>query len=863
MTPLSSELDSARTRSEYHSAFEQLLTSLSTRFINLPIESIDDGIVEALGRVGQYTGVDRCFVYQFTDPSRHRIRLSHEWCREGVPRVQQRLQNIDVAPLAWAVDQLLNGDVVHIPDANQLPPEAAALRQLYAELGVRSAYYLPMMFTDGLVGMLGFSYMHETKTWTDDDIALLRVVGEIVVNAIDRRQAFRELQQTKERYQAVVEDQTEFIIRWKPDGTHTFVNRAVCRYLGLPLDEVMATSVFDHIHPDDARQLRARLAELTPAEPLHRIEHRVVLPDGNVAWHDWSNRALFDDDGLLLEYLSVGRDVTEQRSAQLELEYRRKLEYLILNLAIDFINLPADRLEEGIIQALEQIGHFVDGDRTYIYFLNTSTGVAKLAFEWLNEGAVPTPPELEEISLIEHAWGLPTLQQGVPLVITDLGDWPTEDDDLLRSLQSINTQSFMMVPVFHQDQLFAGMGISSTKKGRNWSPESTAILRLLGEVLINALERRRSEEAISISEHRLSLTVDAVSDGFYDWDLRSGRLYVSDNWLASRGLDRTRGPWTFEAWHQAIHPEDATEMDYRLQQHLAGRTEDFECEYRVRLADGTWRWTSNRGRVVDRSEGEPLRMVGVERDITERVENSQRLKETENRLAHLARLATMGEVVAGIAHEVNQPLHAASLFADAIATALVSGDTQRQQRVPEMVRKITREIERAADIIRRLRNFTRPHQVRMTRFALNNLVRESAEMLNFDAKSKQVRVEFDLDPALPLITGDAVQIQQVIVNLLRNAYEAVSSTDRQQSLVRVITQVDDGHLLMRVIDNGPGLDTNTTLESLFDAFVTTKVEGMGMGLALSRSIVASHHGKIWGESNEQGGMTFSVLLPIN
>lgn len=863
MTPSSTEFTPARSRSDYHSAFEQLLTALSTRFINLPIDSIDHGIAEALGQVGKYTGVDRCFVYQFTDSTQTTIRLSHEWCAEGVPAIKDRLQNVQVEPLRWAVDQLRDGRVVHVSDASELPPEAEPLRQLYVQLGVRSAFYVPLFFKSGLPGMLGLSCMRANRAWPEEDIALLRVVGEIVVNAIDRRQDFRELQQAKELYQAVVEDQTDFIVRWKPDGTHVFVNRAVCRYLQRPLAQVMASNVFDHIHTEDAPQLRSQLAELTPKNPLHRIEHRVLLPNGEVAWQDWSNRALFDDEGHVVEYLSVGRDVTQRKYAQLELEYRRKLENLILNLAIRFINLPAERLEEGIVEALQQVGDFVQGDRTFIYFLNTESGLATLAFEWLSPEAVATPETLAEISLVKHDWGIPTLQSGQPLVLTDLAQWPAGEDEVLDALRSINTQSFVMVPVFYQSELFAAMGIASTNKGRVWSPESTAILRLLGEVLINALERRRWEEALATSERRLSLTVDAVSDGFYDWDLVSGRLYVSDNWLAGRGLQGDGQPWTSAAWHDAIHPEDAAQVDYRLREHLAGNTEVFECDYRVRMADDSWRWTANRGRVVERHGDAPTRMVGVERDITQEVENLQRLKETENRLTHLARLATMGEVVAGIAHEVNQPLHAASLFANAISTALETGNSQRQQRVPEMVRKITREIERAADIIRRLRNFTKPHQVCMTHFDLNALIRESAEMLNFDAKSKQVRVEFELDATLPPVMGDAVQIQQVVVNLLRNAYEAVASTQGTQSLVRITTQKRHNGLLMQVLDNGPGLDSSTPLESLFDAFVTTKEEGMGMGLALSRSIITSHHGKIWGESNPLGGMTFCVLLPIH
>lgn len=861
--PLESDATALAASSDFRSSFELLITSLSTRFINLPIESIDSGIVEALGQVGSYTNVDRCFVYRYTDQERKIASLTHEWCAEGIPCLKDRLQNLDVAPLTWVTSQLAKKKGVHVPDTEDLPPEAEPLKQLFEQLGIRSAFYLPLFFKNGGHGMLGFSCVGHKKAWSNESMALLELVGEIVVNSMDRQHTFRELEESRERYRSVVEDQSEFVARWKPDGTQLFVNGAMCRYFDTTPEEFLQHNVYDIIHPDDVESLKAKIAGLTVEQPALVDEQRVVFPDGRVAWHEWSDRALFDDDGNVVEILSIGRDITAQKLAHEELVYRQQLESLILNLTSRFINLEPEELDDKIVDALRQVGEFVKGDRSYIYLVHPEQNEVELAYEWLSSNSVAPPPELRRISTSNHPWGMPALEQGQPFSISSLDEIPDTSEDLRRNIAAIGIQSFIVVPAFFENRLFAFMGISSKERGRAWSEETAAILKLLGEVFVNALARKAAQEALATSEERLSLTIDAVADGFYDWDIPSGKVYVSDNWLTSRQLPLGTNTWEMEAWKQSIHPEDLLEVSERANDHLAGRTEVFECEYRIVLPDGSCRWMLDRGRVIERdASGAPLRMVGIDHDITEDVERRQRLEEADARLAHLARVATMGEVVGGIAHEVNQPLHAAATFANAMTTALENQEPGYLERVGVMGRKISTQINRAADIIRRLREFTRPQPVRMAKFDLNALVRETAEMLGFVSRRKNIRVEFRVDEFLPQVIGDRVQIQQVIVNLLRNAFDAVGASATTPRRVSVATSLHKDGALLEVADNGIGLADGVEIESVFDAFTTTKEDGMGIGLAICRSIISSHHGKIWGRSNEDVGMTFSVLLPV-
>ncbi len=862
-TSTHSDISALSRHSEYRSGFEQLLTSLSTRFINLPIEAIDGGIVAALSKIGQFTGVDRCFVYQYVDEAKAIGRMTHEWCAPGAPSIQHRVQHLDLEPLSWAVDQLAAGKVIHVSDSRELPEQAAALRELYDSLGVRSAVYLPLSFKSEARGMLGFSCINQKKVWSEDSINLLRVVGEIVVNAVDRKNDYLQLKVSKERYESVIEDQTDLIVRWKPDGTQTFVNDAACRFLNLSREEALQLNVFDPIHPDDVQAVRHKIASLTVDQPSITDEHRVIRRDGSLAWLEWSDRALFDESGNVIELQSVGRDVTAQKQAREELEYRRELERLILGITSRFIHLPPGQLEQEIVDALQLVAEFVGGQRSYIFLFDESRTTASLSLEWVAEGCPETPAHLKLIPNLERDWSMQLLEQGQPISISNLDALPPNAMPLRNEFSKIDVASFILVPIFLNEQLIGFMGISSRHPGERWTPESASILQLVGEVFANALMRKSAEQALAASEERLRLTIDAVADGFHDWNIASSQIYVSDHWLASRNLPAGSKQWTVKDWQASIHPDDQSEVMERLADHFDGKTEVFECEYRWKARDDNWQWILTRGRVIERtSNGDAVRMVGVDRDITEQVTSRQRLREAEEHLVHLARVATMGEVVAGIAHEVNQPLHAAATFATALGTALESGEEEGRDRAVQIAGKISGQINRAADIIRRLREFTRPQRVNMARFDLNNVVRETAEMLAFEAQRKRIRVELDLYEPLPGVIGDRVQIQQVVVNLLRNAFEAIDIDDDGSPRVIVRTKLEESRARLDIEDNGPGIEPGRELEQLFNAFVTTKDDGMGMGLALCRTIVARHHGKIWGDSNQAGGMTFSLLLPV-
>lgn len=249
--------------------------------------------------------------------------------------------------------------------------------------------------------------------------------------------------------------------------------------------------------------------------------------------------------------------------------------------------------------------------------------------------------------------------------------------------------------------------------------------------------------------------------------------------------------------------------------------------------------------------------TGFLRDLSERQEAENRLQELQSELIHISRLSAMGEMAATLAHELNQPLSAISNYLKA-AQRFVEGENPQSRGVDPM-RKAAEQALRAGQIIRRLRDFVGRGENEKTVESLTKLIEESSALALVGAREHGVKVRFDQDSAIDLVLADRVQIQQVLLNLLRNAIEAMEGSPRRELKIDVRADGDE-MALVRVHDTGPGIDPQIA-EKLFQPFATTKSQGMGIGLSICRNIIEAHGGRIWAESNADGGTTFSFTIP--
>jgi two-component system, LuxR family, sensor kinase FixL len=367
------------------------------------------------------------------------------------------------------------------------------------------------------------------------------------------------------------------------------------------------------------------------------------------------------------------------------------------------------------------------------------------------------------------------------------------------------------------------------------------------------------EQALRESEARYRLLADHSSD-LISRHAPDGRwMYLSP---ASRSIlgyrpDELVGLDPFEF----IHSDDRGRCLLALRTLLeTGRPSS--STYRARRADGQYVWLETSAKTVSNPlTGEIQEIVATSRDVTERIEANRKLHQREEGLAHAERLSTMGQMASELAHELNQPLYAIKNFAEACLGRLNQQAGGNQADLRHWLEQIAQQAGRAGDVIRRIAQFVRKGELNRESLDLNQCIRDMSVLLEFGNKSRGIHVAYDLAESLPRVVADRVLIEQVVLNLVRNAAEAMEDTDQQKRRLVVRTfRNADGWAGVAVSDSGRGLPADY-IERLFEPYFTTKPDGTGMGLAICRSTVMAHGGRIWADNNPGGGATFQFVLP--
>ncbi len=377
-------------------------------------------------------------------------------------------------------------------------------------------------------------------------------------------------------------------------------------------------------------------------------------------------------------------------------------------------------------------------------------------------------------------------------------------------------------------------------------------------------DRKRADEALRWSEAHLSEGQRLSHTGSWVWDPATGQArYWSEEMFRIFDFDRLQGdPATEIFFQERVHPEDRKSL-VEILDVATRRKSPFELEFRILLPDGSVKHIHSVGHPVLDEAGELVHYVGSLMDITDRKraeEERERLRQVEAELAHINRVSMMGELAASIAHEVNQPLSGIVSNGSACLRWL-AGDAPNVEEVREAVGDIVRDGKRAGEVIARVRALTEGTAPPKEKLHPNETIREVLTLIEDEAKRNRVtiRTQF-VDDVFPIL-GDRVQFQQVVLNLVMNGIEAMSSvSERERQLVITTRNIDTDQVQVTVEDSGTGLDPNT-IGRIFEPFYTTKSGGMGMGLSISRSIVQNHDGRLWATANDGPGTSFHFSLP--
>jgi PAS domain S-box-containing protein len=450
-----------------------------------------------------------------------------------------------------------------------------------------------------------------------------------------------------------------------------------------------------------------------------------------------------------------------------------------------------------------------------------------------------------------------------------LADYTLPSFDGLSALK-IAQQGWPQVPlIFVSGTLGEEVAIEALKIGATDYVFKTRLSRIVPSVqraLREAEERMdlgRAEEALRRSQAYLAEAQKLSHTGSFGWDVATAKIYWSPETFCIFGYEPPTEP-TLELILHRTHPEDRALVRQVIDRVTRNR-KDFDFEHRLLMPDGSVKYLRVVGR-PSKGESGSFEFVGAVTDVTERKRAEEELqqkevslREAQTELAHVSRVTTLGELAASIAHELNQPLTGMVTNANA-GLRWLAGDAPNLAEAREAIHRIIRDGNRAGKVILRMRALFKKARMAKERLDLNQAIEEVVILTQSEVRRNKVALRMELAADLPAVTGDRVQLQQVVMNLILNAVEAMGAVeDRDRELVIRTQRGESGEVRVAVRDSGIGVDPLST-ERIFDAFHTTKPDGLGMGLAISRSIVEWHGGRLWAESNDGPGATFQFTL---
>jgi PAS domain S-box-containing protein len=534
------------------------------------------------------------------------------------------------------------------------------------------------------------------------------------------------------------------------------------------------------------------------------------------------------------------------------LEELLAFERLLSDLSARFANVAVDQVVAEIESALKQLLTFLGFDRSAFwefvdeemqYFL---CSVAVEGVEPPLRGPIPA----------DLSWFAKNLRAGRTVVIRSDEDPPPEAAPAVEYNRRAGIRSVLVIPLPVGGRVVAAIGFGAFHSTRKWPSDLIARVTVIGEVMAQALVRKRSEAALRASEARWQSIFETSSIGIstFDQDL---------HYLATSPAFRAIVGYTEEELRR-LTPLDITleeereTAQVRLAELRQGKVDHYVVVKQYRRKDGTVIW--GHSSVVRAPQPRPEIFIGTMIDITESKRAQDKLRATQTELSRVTSLTAAGQMAASMAHEINQPLATIALGCSA-SLRWLSKTPPNLEEVRAALNRISDASQRAGQVIDGIRTMFKNDSREKALLDVNQVIREVLALLHSELHNHQILMHADLNPKLPPVLADGVQLQQVITNLVTNAIEAMNTVaDRARTLrVKSAIREPDGVLIM-VEDSGPGIDSEN-VDRIFNPFFTTKSQGMGMGLSICRSIIEAHNGRLSARSTADRGSVFQIELP--
>jgi PAS domain S-box-containing protein len=727
-------------------------------------------------------------------------------------------------------------------------PRSAAARTA----GLKTGVGLPILSRGRVIAVLEF-FMRESREQNEQLVKVIAAVAAQLGLVMERKRAAEELSRTNEILQSILSNMGDAVIVADKDRNFLVFNPAAERMFGkgaMQMPPAERSHRYGLYLPDKITQFPHDQLPLTRSirgEEVDNLEMFVrheKAPHG--LWTEITGRPLRGANGEVLGGVIVCRDITQVK----EEEFFRAGQSRVLEMIA--ADAPLSEVLKSLVLLMEEQA---EGLRCSILLLNRDG-------KHVRHGAAPNLPE----AYVKAVDGAPigprngscgtAMFTRKPVIVTNVMTDPLWTD--YRDLAKIcGLRACWSTPILSPQGEVLGSFAMYRQETRGPQPEETRLTQIATHIAGIAIDRQRQQEVLRERDARISLAAESADLAF--WVLYpEGDAWMSDKGRRIYGFDSNL-PLTCEFILSRVHPDERTAVKADYDRACALR-EAFETEHRLLLPYGKTRWVIMRGRCLRDEDGNILETIGVTLDVSAQKQAALQLQVQREEMAHRNRVALMGEMTASFAHEINQPLTAISNKASAARRFLDRGNID-PVLLRELLQEIAADSQRAGEVIRGIRSLVRKETSEQTLLNLNAIISDTVRLVSSDVLNRESVVTTEFDPHVPEVQGTLVQIQQVLLNLIINALDAMEGVPPAGRRVIISTRSDKGDVAeFTVRDFGIGLPKDRP-EKVFDHFFSTKQKGMGMGLPIVRSIIEAHGGTITAENAADRGARIVVRLP--
>jgi PAS domain S-box-containing protein len=637
------------------------------------------------------------------------------------------------------------------------------------------------------------------------DGTLLQWVG-LNVDIEELKRAEDALRESEYKLRQIIETVPGLIWSTAPDGEPIQLNQRTLDYSGMQFEDYLHGGWEALVHPDDFPETASAFYHAIQTGTSYQTVHRLRRADGEFRWYHVRGEPLRDRQGRIIQWYGLSVDIDEAKKAEDRL--RRSEAYL------------------AAAQRLSHTGSAVYNETEILHWSEEASRI--FGFDPL-QGI----PSREAVWQRIHPDDVDRVNENIERGVREKRSFANE----FRTILPDGTVKYVEAT---NDPVFSASG---------------ELLEIVATGM-DVTERKRVDDALRESERSARSAIDGIA-GLVSVLASNGEVETANRQLLEyfgRSLEWIKNWGT----NDAVHPEDLPRVLELFKKGIASES-PFQHELRLRRFDGEYRWFDNRGVPIRDDSGRIARWYVLLTDIEDRTRALAQLDQMQSDFAHMNRVSVMGELVASLSHEIAQPIASARIYASAAQNFL---DMQPPDlgEVREALAGIVGNAGRAGDIIDRIRDQIRKAPPRKERFDLNAAIDEVIVLGRSAITKNRVWVQTRLSEGLFPVHGDRVQLQQVVLNLLLNAVEAMGSVEAAPRELLISTTQDHTGVLVAVHDSGPGIDLEH-LDRVFNSFYTTKPSGTGMGLPICRSIIDAHGGRLWAEANKPRGAIFQFTLP--